>query len=213
MNLLYQRWLSLTKRLQIPDNQADVLFQEIEKHYNNTNRQYHNLDHLTVLLHFFEKFKAVLKDPDLVEAAIWYHDIIYDVKQQDNEAQSALLAKKRLAFSKLSPSQIEAVSIMIQATKAHKYLADIHPMGTPFLLDFDLAILGSDWSSYQEYAQKIRQEYHIYPGDLFNTGRAHALAIFLERERIYHTSIFHAEREELARSNLQREIDELSNKN
>ncbi len=210
MNLLYQRWLFLAKSAQIPDNQATIFFQELKQFYNSPDRFYHNLKHLTVLFHFFDRHQSTLKNPELVEWAIWYHDIIYDVAQKDNEIQSAALAAERLQFSQLSNAQIDAIVLLIEATQKHQFLADTHPIDTPLFLDFDLSILGTDWPTYQQYAQQIRQEYQIYPDEMYNPGRHHALSLFLERERIYYTPHFYQEKESIARENIHRELKELS---
>jgi len=68
------------------------LWEEIRISHSQPIRYYHTLKHLE---HIYKEFQSFKLTP-LLEFAIFYHDIIYDVKRDDNEAQSALLAKKRL---------------------------------------------------------------------------------------------------------------------
>ena len=68
------------------------LWQEIQLVYSKPTRHYHTLKHLEEIYKELQSFNLT----PLLEFAIFYHDIVYDVKRDDNEEQSALLAKKRL---------------------------------------------------------------------------------------------------------------------
>jgi predicted metal-dependent HD superfamily phosphohydrolase len=81
-----------------------------------------------------------------------------------------------------------------------------------FFLDFDLAILGSEFSIYQAYAQKIRQEYAIFADELYIPGRIMVLEKLLDRPRLFQTEPFYDQYEEQARNNLHRELLELKTK-
>ena len=78
-----------------------------------------------------------------------------------------------------------------------------------FLLDADLAILGKDWETYENYIKQIRKEYSIYPDFLYNLGRKKILIHFLEFEEIFKTEHFKAKYEKIARENIQKEISML----
>ena len=69
-----------------------LLWQEIRVAYYNPMRYYHTLKHLE---HIYKELHSFRVNP-LIEFAIFYHDIIYDATRDDNEDQSALLAKERL---------------------------------------------------------------------------------------------------------------------
>ena len=74
------------------------------------------------------------------------------------------------------------------------------------MLDFDLSILGSDWETYQKYAQNIRKEYNVYSYFMYKKGRRKVLQHFLERERLFFTEYSFNAFEEKARFNLKKEM-------
>ncbi|WP_214429302.1 hypothetical protein, partial [Escherichia coli] len=61
---------------------------------------------------------AAFSDPEAVEAAIWFHDAIYDSRAKDNEAQSAVLAAEKLD-GRTNAQRIGRIVAMIEATATH----------------------------------------------------------------------------------------------
>src|SRR5215467_15388989 len=82
-------------------------------------RHYHNLTHIDAMLGLMRGYEDVLSDPQSVEAAIWFHDAIYDTHRHDNEEKSAELAASQLA-GLLSPDRIALIARMIRATAGHQ---------------------------------------------------------------------------------------------
>lgn len=166
-----------------------------------------------MMLALSEQYVTHLQQPDVVQLAIFYHDIIYNPLRKDNEARSAQRAARELKQLQVSPEQIEAVKNYILATQRH----DLQEFGTnsdlAYFLDFDLAILGADWETYFTFTQNIRKEYHIYPDVMYRSGRTKVLEHFLNKPTIYFTDIFQKEREAQARQNLQQEWQLLNHQN
>jgi len=211
---------------------------ELELKYSSKNRYYHNLSHISELLKLYYKFEHQLIEKDVILFAIFYHDIIYDVKKNNNEEKSAELAKIRLqeinnlGASSRGMNRIEfllfdasigelnpLVGLNIQTEKnklvydyivATKYhKIENNDTDLAYFLDFDMAILGKDWDNYLKYTVKIRKEYRIYPNILYRKGRKKALKHFLKTERIYKTDEFFNRFEVQARKNIQKELDVL----
>lgn len=148
-----------------------------------------------------------LQDKDLVDFAIFYHDIIYNVLRKDNEARSALLAVKRLKELGLSPQQTETVKGYIEATQTHTIPAGIqNPADLSLFLDFDMSILAADWELYLAYTQQVRKEYRVYPDALYKPGRRQFLEKCLQSPAIFHTPLFKAQYEATARANMEKEL-------
>ena len=59
--------------------------------YTGPDRHYHDLDHIKTLLALAEEHASEFTDREAVEAAIWFHDAVYDTRKADNEAESAKL--------------------------------------------------------------------------------------------------------------------------
>lgn len=174
--------------------------------YTQPHRFYHNLRHLNVMMNELAFVKAKIDDFDSVLFAMFYHDVIYDVKQNDNESQSAIFATERLLSFGVNHDVIKKVENLILATKSHGLTLDVD---TAYFLDADLAVLGQRWDEYLTYAQSIRKEYSIYSESLYTVGRKKVLQQLLDKTTIYQTTDFQNQYERQARVNLTRELDEL----
>lgn len=150
-----------------------------------------------------EPVKDQILDYEALLFSVFYHDIIYKSTCKDNEEKSAEIAKSRLEKISISNEKTTKIYNQILATKSHQRSKD---SDTNFLLDADLAILGKDWKIYEQYTQQIRKEYSIYPDFLYNPGRKKVLIHFLEFDEIFKTYYFKDKYEQIARENIEREI-------
>ena len=142
----------------------------------------------------------------IIGFTIFYHDIIYDVKQNNNEAQSAILAKKRLLELNVPQKIITQVVELILLTKTHNETTnELYKL----FLDADLAILGTDKKSYELYSQAIRKEYSSYDTKTYNQGRIKMLQSFINRPKIFQTDFFYIKYEKTAQKNIQNELLQL----
>lgn len=182
------------------------LWQEIESHYTEPHRAYHNLTHLEELFEYYKIYRKELKKPDLVAFAIFYHDIIYGIWNKKNEEQSAEKALKVLQKLSLSHENLKEIESHILATKSHTATSN----DAKWMIDFDLAILGSNPEKYQHYSQLIRREYNKVPWLLYKRGRKKMLKHFIDKPFIYSTSAFRNLYEKQAKLNLEQELKMIS---
>lgn len=190
----------------------DALKAELAKLYAAPERHYHNLAHIEALLALAARHRAEIADPEAIEAAIWFHDAIYDSQAKDNETRSAALAAERLG-SRLERGQLAKIIAMIEATATHLVpdLADAAARhDAALLLDMDLSILGAAPPAFDAYEAGVRKEYDWVPEDLWRKGRAGVLQGFLARPHIFHTDAFRAELDNRARANIARSIATLT---
>lgn len=176
--------------------------------YTESTRHYHNLTHVQALLHWAEHYQAQLPDYDAVRFAIWYHDVVYQTRNQDNEERSAGLAEQELLKLNVPPGTIQTATQLIRATKTHQTVG--LPEEGRWFLDFDLSILGSAPDVYHAYSQAIRREYSWVPEPLYRQGRRQVLGGFLERGQLFFTEALRQQLEAQARENLRRELAELN---
>jgi len=182
---------------------AKIHWKELLHFYTNSNRHYHNLNHISYMLNLAEKFKDKISDFETLLFCIYYHDAIYNVKRKDNELKSAELADERLRSINYPEEKIKRCFDQIMATASHQTQID---NDTNYLLDFDLGVLGDSEDKYAEYAKNIRREYAMYPDLLYNPARKKVLLHFLKMPQIYKTPEFLDERESQARLNLEIEL-------
>jgi predicted metal-dependent HD superfamily phosphohydrolase len=172
--------------------------------YQAPDRHYHDLRHIEALLGLARDHANALFDRDAVEAAIWFHDAIYDTRRSDNEARSAELAIARLAEA-AAPDRVAGIATMIRATAGHGVpeFADARAAADCALfLDMDLAILGAAPADFAIYEQDVRREYAWVPQPQWIAGRRRVLESFLARPVIFATPLFRASREARARQNV-----------
>jgi predicted metal-dependent HD superfamily phosphohydrolase len=167
--------------------------------YNEPHRKYHTQRHLEKCLGLLDKHWKLAAEPANIEAALWFHDAIYNVKENDNETQSAEWAAFELQQASVDPERIEKIKGHILATR-HAAL----PQGQDqmLLVDIDLSILGASWTRFEEYERQVREEYGWVPDYAFCRKRREVLSAFLSRDFIYSTSELRAVLETQARANL-----------
>ena len=175
------------------------IYSDLIASYSESHRAYHSLQHLGECLCAFEAVQALATNPAEVEAALWFHDAIYDTHRADNEELSAQWARTALLEGGAPPDAAERVSRLVLATK-HA----VAPQ-TPdefVLIDIDLAILGGESARFAEYERQIRLEYRFVPEQIFSKKRRAILESFLARPYIYSTLHFRQALEQRARVNL-----------
>lgn len=184
-----------------------TMWNEIEKNYSKPNRHYHNLTHLNSMLTNLKLYKDKFTNWDTIIFAIVYHDLVYSALKSNNEERSAELATKRLTNIAFPVKEITFCGQLILATKRH----EPSDPETNLFTDADLSILGSDPENYKAYSKQIRLEYSIYPDMIYNPGRKKVLTHFLKMDNIYKTNEFSDRYEQNARTNMQTELNSLTN--
>ncbi len=201
-------WTKLIGQFTTDEQLITGTWQQIEQHYTEDHRAYHNLTHINNMLEEAAQFDQKITDKEVVLLAIWFHDIIYDPLSKNNEKDSAELAKKILSQTDLSPERIQKCYDLILLTVKHQP-EKTAPLDDKLLIDFDLEILSRDWENYKTYSEQVRKEYWMYPAPLFKSGRKKAMGKFLERPTIYQTPFYQEAKEAKARNNIKREMKEL----
>ena len=189
----------------------EPLKQELSALYRADDRHYHNLAHIEAMLALAADYRALLSDPEAVEAAIWFHDAIYDSKAKDNEARSASLARNKLA-GRTDAGRLDRIGAMILATATHqlpRFDDDAATRDASLFLDMDLSILGAEPDAFDAYEHAVRREYDWVEEPMWRAGRGAVLKDFLARTRIFHTEEFRQRFEPQARLNMARSLEAL----
>ena len=169
-------------------------------------RRYHGLDHLRDCLADLDRAPADGADRDRVEAALWFHDAVYDPRAGDNEARSAEWARRVLAELGIPSAVGDDVARLVGLTRHTDPAPD--PSGQ-LLCDIDLAILGREPAAFDAYDRQIREEYAWVPEPDFRAARTAILAGLLSRAPLYQTEYFRRRYEAAARTNLSRTLERL----
>ena len=84
---LKHRWLELfdISKRKIAEN----LFTHIQRQYSEPHRAYRTITHINACLEQLDEVIDDIEDAYAFELALWFHDIVYQPAQNDNEARSA----------------------------------------------------------------------------------------------------------------------------
>jgi predicted metal-dependent HD superfamily phosphohydrolase len=176
--------------------------------YSGADRHYHDLRHIEALLALAIEHAREIADNEAIEAAIWFHDAVYDTAKSDNESQSAELATELLA-GVAGNERLEFIAAMIRASANHRVPVSMQAPAADdcaLFLDMDLAILASPAEEFAAYERAVRREYHWVPEKQWLAGRSQVLRNFLARPFIYASPQFRRSHEAAARSNLTRSL-------
>jgi len=204
-NTSFDRWSALMHGWGFPSNRAtyDALVSE----YSKPGRHYHTLKHVEACLKNLTLCADQADYPSEMELSLWFHDAIYKPLLSRNEEQSAEWAGSFLEQNSAHADQISRVRNLILVTR---HEGEVQSKDESLLVDIDLAILGSDPGTFDDFEDQIRREYRMVPQFLYRKKRQQLLQGFLDRPRIYLNEPFYSRLEAQARSNLQSAISQLS---
>lgn len=180
-----------------------AVFDHLCTSYGEPHRRYHTLAHIDALFTLIETEAAAVSDPLPIAFAVWFHDVIYDTRRQDNEALSAGRAERHLTVLGAPPDVIARTAALILATRDHR--AGAPDADGRLFLDADLAIIGAPAAAYDRYAREVRAEYDWLDDAAWRAGRGAFLDTLARAPRLFHTDAFETRFGEAARANLARE--------
>lgn len=187
-----------------PYQYADALL----RRWQEPQRHYHTLTHLTAVLDRIDVLEEYADDPDVVRLAAWFHDAVYLPERSENEERSARLAERALPEAGLSAEKTAEVARLVRLTVTHDPADD--DRDGQVLCDADLAVLAASPSSYAAYTAAVREEYHFVPNEAFREGRADVLRQLLALPRLFRTPYGQEHWEATARYNMRGELEMLS---
>ncbi len=200
------RWRWLCASLDLTSGPTGEVFARLSEAYATPRRAYHNLAHIGFCLETFDRLRGEAADPLTVELALWFHDAVYDIQADDNEARSADLARECLTRLGVPAGRVKAVTDLIMVTRHDR------PPETPdgkVIADVDLAILGAPREPFLEYERNIRREYALVDDTVYREKRLAVLEGFLARPRLFLTATGKGLFEKNARLNLRQAIGRL----
>jgi predicted metal-dependent HD superfamily phosphohydrolase len=197
----HNRFRSLWLRQQLfktPDG-SPIVYQQLQDAYDEPQRVYHTLEHINCCLTIFDRVSHLLKNPDAVELAIWFHDAIYQLGACDNEQLSAELFMN-VTDGFFQDELREAVYQHIMAT-CHTSTPITNP-DMKLMVDIDLSSFGLPWPDFLRDSKNVRDEMsHICDAEYHKKQIAFQQAL-LSRPSFFYSDYFIEHYEAQARSNL-----------
>ena len=183
---------------------AGKVFGKVLAHYSESHRRYHTPHHIDHCLGQFDLATAEIDDPDGVEMAIWFHDVIYNVPTTDNELRSAELFLD-ITRDRVDESFGQSVYDMIMITR--------HP-ATPtsnderVIVDVDLSSFALPWQEFKKDSENVRDEFPDRADEDFYSAHMKFMRSLLKRKRFFASEFFRRKYEKNARENVKRLIKE-----
>ena len=140
------------------------MFRRVRDAYSERHRHYHTVAHIDACLREFAPSRSLARFAYEVEAALWFHDIIYAPRASDNESRSAELAAQFLASAGVPSEGCTRVRNHILATMHNAEYTD---PDSALVVDVDRSILGQDPVIYDAFEAQVREEYKWVPRSLF----------------------------------------------
>ncbi len=202
-------WREMLQTLGASEEAAEKMKAEVLARYEEPERAYHNLGHALRVWQDVTQYASEegIADTGAVQLAALLHDVVYDPRRQDNEAQSAEFAVHWGRTLGLGSFVMDRAAEIILATQHHGSTSAVE-IGV--VLDADLAILAASSEDYEAYRKAIRQEYAWVTEEEWIVGRGRVLSAFLARDQIYHRPALAQRLEAAARANMTRELALLS---
>ena len=94
-----------------------TVFQAVIQAYSEPHRRYHTLVHLQDCLQQFDVACSLAMHPVEVEAALWFHDAVYDPRSSENEVRSAQWAQEALRDAGVSTAIAQRVADLVLMTR------------------------------------------------------------------------------------------------
>ncbi len=180
---------------------AGACFSELDTLYRESHRHYHRPAHIEHCLKYFDMARSGMDQPDAVELAIWYHDVIYACGAGDNEMKSAELFKVH-ARDLLPAALIDCVFDLILVTIHSQKLPVTLDQG--YVVDIDLSSFGLPWPQFLTDSKAVREEFSHLSDAEFYPSQCRFFEMLLAREHFCFTDFFRQRHEQQARENIQR---------
>jgi predicted metal-dependent HD superfamily phosphohydrolase len=188
---------------------AEEWFDEVLGAYRAAGRHYHGVRHVGWVVRHVETLAAEhhVDDVAATVAAAFFHDVVYDPRRDDNEAESAAMAARAVRDIGWDATVGRHVTELVLATAGHDVDGVDRDMAV--LLAADLAVLAAEPSRYADYATAVRREYGHVDDDAWRAGRSAVLRSLLDRPHLFAPELKLDEWERRARANITSELASL----
>lgn len=199
-------------------------------HQNRPHLPYHNWEHIKDVVGAYTLCTPPeeMDDPDeAVQLAVMFHDVVYKVGRQNNEAMSAVVMRSVAEALDIPAKIIDEAEFLIGLTIIPHHLHSTHAIIREVVEDFDdadriyrqavrflssdLVSLASPWEDFVKHQEDIIKEHIGVDEEITDEHRkksAEFLVQFLKKPFIYLDVAMSTGLETKARSNIKRWFDE-----
>jgi predicted metal-dependent HD superfamily phosphohydrolase len=180
---------------------STAIHQRLVDAYNEPQRRYHTLAHIDHCLAIFDQCKSLTANPDALEIAVWFHDVIFEPGKRENEALSAELYQDLSADVHDNETRGLVVRLIMATLHDGSSLDD---SDAGYMVDIDLSGFGLPWEDFLRDSRHLREESAQLSDAEYYQRQRDFQACLLARPRFYVTDFFSQRYEQQARGNLTR---------
>ena len=184
---------------------SDRVFAELVSRYSEPQRRYHTPVHINHCLGQFDAAASLMDNPDAVELAVWFHDVIYDVPTAGNERRSAEHFLEYMGDG--PPEELNRTVYDLVIVTDHKRLPESND--EKLLIDIDLSSFGLPWDRMLSDSVDVRNEFPNVSDEKYYPAQLKFLQSLLDREHFCFTTFFRERHERSARDNIERYLQGL----
>ena len=156
----YEKYFPLFEKYAIKD------WETIRKSWQEPHRFYHNEEHLAFLLEKIEASNHNNTEKEILQLIAFFHDIVYQPTDQDNELQSALL------FEKMCGTEDEKVLTLVKQAILDTQTHQAQESLSVFFCQIELSVvIEGNFSELLAWEQKIFKEYQVFDYGVYKAGR------------------------------------------
>ena len=183
-----------------PDD-SEKIHQRLVEGYDEPQRHYHTLAHIEQCMAMFDQCKSLASNPDALELAVWFHDVIFEPGSPDNEARSAELYLD-LSAGAHDETTRGLVKRLIMATLHDG--SSLEDNDASYMVDIDLSSFGLSWEDFLRDSQNLRLESADLSDAEYFRRKTTFQNCLLAKEHFYQSDFFAKRLESQARANLAR---------
>jgi len=195
-----ERFVALWHRFGADADWASALYEDVYTLYATPGRYYHTPAHIAHCLRRKDEIEHLLEDPNAVELALWFHDVIYEMGANDNEVRSAEFFVERTA-GKLPAPQAERVVSHIHATI---YPSEPTDPDAQFVVDIDLSSFSLPWTQFLRDSVNVRRESTTSDPAEYAEKQQRFLEMLCTAQPFFFTDFYLERYEQQAQDNIQR---------
>ena len=184
---------------------AKDVFSQLLDMYTESWRSYHNLEHITASLNYFDACKDHAQFSDAIEFAIWFHDCVYVLGDCDNEALSRDWFIKQ-ANGYIVPAMIDCVGELIMDTC---HLSVPNTDDGKLIADIDLTSFGLSWDEYLQDSKAVQSELPVISNGCVVKTKILFLQNLIKDGQIYYSDYYLTHFEEKAQLNVKKHLQTL----
>ena len=187
------------------DDSASI-HQRLVTGYGEPQRRYHTLAHVAHCLTMFDQCKSLTTNPDALEIAVWFHDVIFQPGRHDNEAKSAELYQD-LSAGVHDTEMRQLVYRLIMATLHDG--SSLEDSDASYMVDIDLSSFGLGWEAFLLDSQHLREENPQVSDAVYYRNQGDFQSSLLARPRFFYSDYFFQRYERQARDNVSRYLEQV----